>query len=87
MNEKGKSMLSIYLQAAMEKARYEIVEDDKSYFGEIPDFEGLWANGKTLEECRKELLATLEDWLLLSIHLNKPIPVINNIDLTVKSVA
>jgi hypothetical protein len=41
----------------------------------------------TLEECREELLAVLEDWLLLSIYKNLPVPVINNISLEVKSVA
>ncbi len=67
-------MLSEYIRLAMEQAQYEIIEDDKTYFGKIPGFDGLWANGKTLEECRKELQETLEDWLLMSLRRNLPVP-------------
>jgi predicted RNase H-like HicB family nuclease len=70
-------MLSEYIRLAMEQAQYEIIEDDKTYFGEIPGFDGLWANGRTLEECRKELQETLEDWLVISLRRNLPIPVMN----------
>jgi predicted RNase H-like HicB family nuclease len=77
-------MLSEYIRLAMEQAQYEIIEDDKTYFGEIPGFDGLWANGRTLEECRKELQETLEDWLVISLRRNLPVPVINGIDLSIK---
>jgi predicted RNase H-like HicB family nuclease len=80
-------MLTEYLSAAMHKAHYELLPDDKVYYGEVPGFEGVYATGTTLEECREELLATLEDWLLLSIHKNLPVPVVDNISLEVKSVA
>ena len=48
-------MLIEYIHAALEKARYEIIEDDESYYGEVPELEGVWATGSTLEECRKNL--------------------------------
>ncbi len=80
-------MIVKYVEAAMSRARYEIVEDDKSFYGEIPGFEGLWANAPTLEECRRELQEALEDWLLVSLRLNKPIPIINNLTLEVRKVA
>lgn len=80
-------MLSEYLSAALHKAHYEFLPDDKIYYGEIPDFEGVYATANSLEECREELLAVLEDWLLLSIYKNLSVPVINNISLEVKSVA
>ncbi|MBI3787229.1 MAG: type II toxin-antitoxin system HicB family antitoxin [Ignavibacteriales bacterium] len=80
-------MISDYIKFAMSDARYEIIEDDKTYFGEIPGFEGLWANGKTLEECRNELQETLEEWIVLSLRLNKPLPILHGIDLSVKEVA
>lgn len=35
-------MLTDYIQAAMHKAHYEILEDDRSYYGEIPGFQGVW---------------------------------------------
>jgi predicted RNase H-like HicB family nuclease len=75
-------MLTEYIKAAMQKARYEILED-KSFYGEIPGFKGLYANESTLEECRSELERTLEDWILLSISKNFPLPRIGKIELKV----
>jgi predicted RNase H-like HicB family nuclease len=69
-------MLKDYIQAAMTKANYEILED-KSYHGEIPEFKGLYANEVNLEECRNELEDSLEDWILLSISKDLPLPVLN----------
>ena len=41
-------MLTSYIRAAMRQARYEIVEEDGSFYGEIPAIPGVWANAKTL---------------------------------------
>lgn len=80
-------MISAYIYGAMSKAKYELLPDDNLYYGEIPGFEGVYASAETLEGCREELKAVLEDWLLISIHKNLPIPVIDNISLAVKYVA
>ena len=80
-------MLSDYLQAAMRHANYEFLSNDKVYYGEIPDFEGVYASSPNLEDCREELLATLEDWVLLSIYKNLPLPTIDNLSLEIKRVA
>ncbi len=76
-------MLTRYIQAAMNKARYEILEDG-TYYGEIPPCRGVWANAKTLEACRQELQEVLEEWLLLKMKDNDPIPTIEGINLEVK---
>src|ERR1022692_405612 len=55
-------MLTSYIRAAMRQARYEIVEDDRSFYGNIPATPGVWANAKTLEACREELESVLEGW-------------------------
>ena len=57
-------MLSKYLNAALDQARYEILPDDQSYYGEIPNFEGVYANASTLEACREELADVLKEWIL-----------------------
>lgn len=80
-------MLSEYIQAAMRRARYEILSDDSSYYGEIPELQGVWANAKTLEECREELQSALEDWLLFCLARGVPIPILDSIDLTIKEIA
>lgn len=80
-------MLTRYIQAAMNKAHYEILSDDGTFYGEIPGFDGLWANADTLEECRDELERSLEDWILLGLSLHHPLPIVDGIDLTVREVA
>jgi predicted RNase H-like HicB family nuclease len=39
--------------------------EDGTWFAEIPGFEGVWANSKTVENCRNELIEVLEEWLIL----------------------
>lgn len=77
-------MLTQYIQAAMNRAKYEILEDG-TYFGRIPPCRGAWANEKTLEECRVELQSVLEDWILLAVQLRHPLPIIDRINLNQKS--
>jgi predicted RNase H-like HicB family nuclease len=79
-------MLTNYLRAALHRAEYKIL-DDGTFYGHIPGFEGAWANAHTLEVCRDELEEVLEEWILLSISKNLPLPVIDNIDLAVKKVS
>jgi predicted RNase H-like HicB family nuclease len=61
-------MLTEYIEAALKKAHYEILSDDGSYYGEIPGFQGVYANTATLEACRKELREVLEDWIMIAPH-------------------
>lgn len=77
-------MLTRYIQAAMRKARYEILPDDGSFYGNIPGFDGVWANAPTLEACREELEEVLEDWIVLGLSKQLPLPVVKGIELTVK---
>lgn len=80
-------MLSQYIQAAMRHARYEILEDDGTFYGEIPPCRGVWANAPTLEGCREELQEVLEDWMLIRVRQGLLLPVIDGIDLNVKEAA
>jgi len=36
-------MITEYIDAAMSRARYEIIDDEEPYYGEVPDLEGIWA--------------------------------------------
>ena len=67
-------MLSEYLRAAMRRAKYEILPDDASFYGEIPDFQGVYANAETLESCREELQEVLEGWVFFRISQNLALP-------------
>ena len=68
-------MIIEYIQAALSKAKYELIEDDKEpFFGEVPGLKGVWASGKTLEECRKNLEQVIEGWLIIRIRKGLKIP-------------
>ncbi|SPF42999.1 conserved hypothetical protein [Candidatus Sulfopaludibacter sp. SbA4] len=72
-------VLTRYILAAMRKAHYEPIADERPYYGHIPECPGVWATGRTLEECRDELQEALEDWLLLGLRLGHPILEIDGI--------
>jgi predicted RNase H-like HicB family nuclease len=81
-------MLTKYIQAAMNTAHYGILpDDDGSYYGEIPGFEGVYSNMVNLEACREELQEVLEEWLLVRISQHLPLPPINGINLVIKEIA
>jgi len=66
-------MLTEYIQEALNRAHYEMIADEEPFYGQVPDLQGVWATGKTLEECRARLAEVIEDWLLLSIAKGLPI--------------
>ena len=76
-----------YVQAALRHARYEILPDDSSYYGEIPMCNGVYANARTLEECREQLEEVLDEWILFRVYKNLPLPIIDGIELSIKEVA
>ncbi|MDY7077828.1 MAG: type II toxin-antitoxin system HicB family antitoxin [Chloroflexota bacterium] len=78
-------MLIGYLGAAMRRARYEILEDG-TFYGEIPGFQGVFANADNLEDCRQQLQEVLEDWLVLGLRMGHPLPVVDNISLVAELV-
>ena len=80
-------MLTEYIRAAMRRARYEILKDDGTFYGEIPGFNGVYANADTLEACREELQEVLEGWIVLGLRLGHKLPVVDGIKLTVEQEA
>ncbi len=80
-------MLSQYIQAAMRQAKYEILSDDGTYYGEIPSFQGVWANAETLEGCREELSEVLEEWIFFRVSRNLSLPVVEGLRLAIERVS
>jgi predicted RNase H-like HicB family nuclease len=74
-------MLAHFLDVAMEMAQYEIIQDDASYWGEIPGLQGVWAKHQTLAGCQRELREALSDWIALRLRLGLEIPEIAAINL------
>lgn len=77
-------MLTEYIEAAMRRAEYEVLPGDNTFYGEIPGFDGVYANADSLEGCQQELKEVLEEWVLLSISRHLPLPVVDGIELKIK---
>jgi predicted RNase H-like HicB family nuclease len=69
-------MFCEYIQAAISKAVYEVIDDEEPYYGEVPELKGVWATGKNPEECHENLKTAIEDWIAFSLRFNLPIPAI-----------
>lgn len=78
--------LSSYIDAAMASARFKHL-DDKTIYGEIPGFSGVWANEKTQKKCRVVLREVLEDWIVLKLRSNETLPAVHGKKLTVPELA
>ena len=66
-------MLSEYIEKKLAIARYKLLADG-TYFGEITGLSGVWAEAKSLEQCRKQLQDVLEEWLLLKVRNREQVP-------------
>jgi len=62
-------------------------EKRESWDAEIPGFQGVWANGNTVEACRKELITVLEEWLVLMLRDQNPIPELDGLRLQIREMA
>lgn len=67
-------MIAQYIEAALSRAKYELIEDEEPYYGEVPELEGVWATGKTLEECRRNLAEVIDGWLVVRLRKGLDIP-------------
>jgi len=77
-------MLARYIHEAMRRARFKTL-DNGMCFGEIPGLAGVWANEPTAKACREVLQEVLEEWLVLKIRGNDPIPRLGRIGLSCKA--
>jgi len=67
-------LITQYIEAALSRAKYEIIQDEEPYYGEVPELEGVWATGKTLEECRRNLAEVIDGWLVVRLRSGLDIP-------------
>ena len=72
-------MIREYIDAALRKAHYEIIDDDEPFYGEVPGLQGVWATGETLEACRDNLASTVEGWVLLRLSRHLEIPSVDGV--------
>jgi predicted RNase H-like HicB family nuclease len=67
-------MIGEYIQAALERARYELIDDAEPYYGEVRELPGVWASGATLEDCRRGLVEVIEGWIIVRLRNGLDIP-------------
>ena len=79
-------MLRDYMRAAMHRARYEILPDEGTFYGEIPGFDGVYSEGDTLEACRDELEEVLEEWIFFRVSRSLPVPELEGLELRIRKV-
>ena len=74
-------MIHQYIEAAMQRAHYEIIQDEEPFYGEVPELQGVWATGKTLEECRWNLMEVIDGWVLVRLTRGLSIPPLDDVDI------
>jgi len=68
-------MIVEYINAALARATYERIEDEANpYYAQVPILKGVWATGRTLEECRGHLAEVIEGWLIVRLRKGLAIP-------------
>lgn len=72
-------MIHEYLDMALKRAHYEIIDDEEPFYGEVPELQGVWASGRTLEECRSKLSEVIDGWVLVRLSRGLPIPEIEGV--------
>jgi predicted RNase H-like HicB family nuclease len=69
-----KLMIRDYIEAALRRAHYELIDDAEPYYGAVPGLQGVWASGKSLEQCRDNLADVVEGWVLIRLARGLAIP-------------
>ena len=68
-------MFAEYIQAALEKAQYKVIDNgDEPYFVDVPELDGVWATGCTVEDARRNFIEALEDWIASHLLWNLALP-------------
>ncbi len=67
-------MIQDYFESYLKKARYEMIDEGSRFYAEIRELRGVWAIGQTLEDCRQNLISSLEGWFIFRLRKNLPVP-------------
>ena len=70
-------MIMEYIEAALEKARYDLINDKEPFYAVVPGLEGVYASGKTLEKCRRNLAEVIDGWIVVRLRRGLSIPPID----------
>lgn len=66
-------MLTAYISAALQRAKYEVV-DDGVYCATVAGLRGVIATAESVEACRTELASVIEAWVLVRVARGLRVP-------------
>jgi predicted RNase H-like HicB family nuclease len=69
-------MFSEYTQAALKRAKYEILESG-TCMATVEGLPGVIATGKNIEECREDLIEVIEEWVTIRLQRGLDIPTLD----------
>ncbi len=73
-------MMTEYISLAMQRAEFEQL-DDGTIYAEIPGFQGVWAEGGSVQEAHEELEEVLQEWIELRLpNEDLYIPTVGGLD-------
>ncbi len=67
-------MLDEYIDAALNTARFDTIDNGTRVYVELPQFAGAWADGKTCDDATKTLRHVLRGWIELQLERGQPLP-------------
>ena len=76
-------MITKYIDKALERASYEVLEDG-SFCATVRGLRGVVALGRSLEACRRELAEVVEEWVLVRVARGLEIPRVGGVTIKVR---
>jgi len=66
-----------YVQAAIERAEYVLVPDERACYGTIPGLPGIEARAHSVDQCRAALEKMLDDWVQAELRAGRSLPIVD----------
>jgi predicted RNase H-like HicB family nuclease len=76
---KSFKILDEYIEAALQSARYEKIEEGTKVYAELPAFRGVWADGTTRAAVKDELRQVLRGWIELQLERGQKLPTLKGV--------
>lgn len=70
------SMFAEYIFAALRRAKYDTLENG-SFMATVEGLPGVIATGKTIEECREDLIEVIEEWITIRLQRGLSMPTLD----------
>jgi predicted RNase H-like HicB family nuclease len=71
-------MIIDYIQAALKRAHYESLSNG-FYMATVECLPGVIATGKTIEECRADLIDVIEEWVTIRLQRGLDVPSVDGL--------